>query len=262
MTGRPDQPIATTWASGQHTARQCLPDQTTCTAPSLVGEPKASMRISSPGEPRSHGDHSKACGDPPTPYASPESYDRPPARVRLGDAYAAATTVISSGQRVSRRSLRSAGLHGSNADLSMLARRIRAQPWTPRPVDGSVIPEGAGPCQRVLQSSLRMFPAVAGVHGAGPRQKRRSGGVNQWAPAPPGRRGRQTGDLAPGRWPGKASCGPLRRACGRLPGRRGQAADLPVAQPVEDQGQEPGGGSDLGDVLGFLAAAADDGALD
>jgi len=31
---------------------------------------------------------------------------------------------------------------------------------------------------------------------------------------------------------------------------------------VEDQGQELAGGIDLGDVAGFPAAAADDGALD
>jgi hypothetical protein len=50
---------------------------------------------------------------------------RPPARVRHKDTQAAAAQLITSGQAISRRSLRSAGLHGSNADLGMLARRLR-----------------------------------------------------------------------------------------------------------------------------------------
>ena len=63
--------------------------------------------------------------------ASPRAYvlsARPPARMRPSEAYTAAARVIASGQRVSRRSLRSAGLHGSNADLGMLARLVRASP--------------------------------------------------------------------------------------------------------------------------------------
>jgi hypothetical protein len=53
--------------------------------------------------------------------------------MRPADAYSAAARLIASGQRVSRRSLRSAGLHGSNADLGILARRVRAK----LPSDGS-----------------------------------------------------------------------------------------------------------------------------
>jgi hypothetical protein len=53
---------------------------------------------------------------------------RPPARMRPSEAYTAAARVIASGQRVSRRSLRSVGQHGSNADLGMLARLVRARP--------------------------------------------------------------------------------------------------------------------------------------
>jgi len=63
--------------------------------------------------------------------APPSAYilcARPPARMRPSEAYTAAARVIASGQRVSRRSLRSAGLHGSNADLGMLARLVRASP--------------------------------------------------------------------------------------------------------------------------------------
>jgi hypothetical protein len=54
--------------------------------------------------------------------------DRLPARVRLEDTEAAVGKVIVAGRPISRRSLRSAGLHGSNADLGMLARMARANP--------------------------------------------------------------------------------------------------------------------------------------
>jgi hypothetical protein len=60
---------------------------------------------------------------------------RPPARIQVADLQAAAARVIASGQVVSRRSLRAAGLHGSNADLGMLARRVRAQPRISEPAD-------------------------------------------------------------------------------------------------------------------------------
>ncbi len=53
---------------------------------------------------------------------------RPPARMRIAEARAAAAKVTASGRRVSRRSLRSAGLRGSNADLGMLARLVDAEP--------------------------------------------------------------------------------------------------------------------------------------
>lgn len=78
-----------------------------------------------------------APGSQECPIARParDNSARPPARVRITDLQAAAATVIASGQAVSRRSLRSAGLHGSNADLGMLARRVRAQPRTSRPAD-------------------------------------------------------------------------------------------------------------------------------
>ena len=68
------------------------------------------------------GDQKLAEQRPPEPTA------RPPARMRPSEAYTAAARVIASGQRVSRRSLRSAGLHGSNADLGVLARLVRAGP--------------------------------------------------------------------------------------------------------------------------------------
>ena len=42
----------------------------------------------------------------------------------------------------------------------------------------------------------------------------------------------------------------------------GQAAYLPVAQAVVDQGEEPAGGGHLGDVAGLLPAAGDDAGLD
>lgn len=68
-------------------------------------------------------------------YPAPVGDARPPARVRVADVQAAAATVIASGQSVSRRSLRAAGLHGSNADLGMLARRVRARTYLPGATD-------------------------------------------------------------------------------------------------------------------------------
>jgi hypothetical protein len=54
--------------------------------------------------------------------------DRVPARVCLKDTQAAVAKIIVTDRPISRRSLRSAGLHGSNADLGMLARMARANP--------------------------------------------------------------------------------------------------------------------------------------
>src|SRR6266571_8601134 len=73
------------------------------------------------------------------------------------------------------------------------------------------------------------------------------GGQNAWRPRA---------------WPlarESCSCRPRRLGYGRVGGWPGQAADLPVAQAVVDQGEQPAGGGDLGDVAGFLAAAGDDG---
>ena len=51
-----------------------------------------------------------------------------PSRERILDAYAAAARIMAAGQRVSRRTLRTAGLHGSNAELGTIARLIKATP--------------------------------------------------------------------------------------------------------------------------------------
>jgi hypothetical protein len=51
----------------------------------------------------------------------------PVRRDRLADADTAAVRLIAAGQRVSRRTLRAAGLHGSNAELGALARIVRSQ---------------------------------------------------------------------------------------------------------------------------------------
>jgi hypothetical protein len=56
--------------------------------------------------------------------------DRPINKVphdRLAEAQATAERLIAVGERVSRRSLRRAGLHGSNADLGVLARIARSR---------------------------------------------------------------------------------------------------------------------------------------
>jgi hypothetical protein len=95
-----------------------------------------------------HDDRAEATREPSGPPEYVPSA-RPPARMRPSEAYTAAAKVIASGQQVSRRSLRSAGLHGSNADLGMLARLVRARP--------SAIP--------ALRSSEATAPASA-VHSA------------------------------------------------------------------------------------------------
>ena len=45
---------------------------------------------------------------------------------RIAEARATAKTLVTAGNRVSRRTLRSAGVRGSNAELGKLAQRIRA----------------------------------------------------------------------------------------------------------------------------------------
>ncbi len=62
--------------------------------------------------------------------AGDREYDvrRLSARARIPDAYAAAAKIMASGQHVSRRSLRSAGLRGSNAELGAIARLIKTGP--------------------------------------------------------------------------------------------------------------------------------------
>ena len=74
-----------------------------------------------------HHDDAQGAREPPRPPIGVLSA-RPPARMRPSEAYTAAARVIASGQRVSRRSLRTAGLHGSNADLGVLARLVRVRP--------------------------------------------------------------------------------------------------------------------------------------
>ena len=105
---------------------------------------------------------------------------------------------------------------------------------------------GCGQC-RWLQSSLRVSPAVAGGHGAGPRQDRRSCGATKCAPAPRGGGGADNSAaalLASGQG-GASHAAWSAPVAGRLSGPGGQAADLPVAQAVEHQGQELVGGGDL-----------------
>jgi hypothetical protein len=68
-------------------------------------------------------------GDGPgSTVASDHDVRHLPSRERIRDAYAAAARLMASGQHVSRRTLRSAGLHGSNAELGTVARLIRARP--------------------------------------------------------------------------------------------------------------------------------------
>jgi len=76
--------------------------------------------------------HADACADG---QADPEPKPPPGSRAggllnvagRLAEAEAAARQLAAAGQGISRRALRRAGLHGSNADLERLAAMIRAR---------------------------------------------------------------------------------------------------------------------------------------
>ena len=78
---------------------------------------------------------------------------------RLAEARAAAVQLVAAGQRVSRRSLRAAGLHGSNADLGVLARLV-GPPAGERPV--RLQSASSGPDRLVLPGREH-----AGTSGAG-----------------------------------------------------------------------------------------------
>jgi hypothetical protein len=103
-------------------------------------------------------------------------------------------------------------------------------------------------------------PAVAGEHGAGPRQAVRRGqsrGRLRPRSAAAGQNERRPRARPGG--PAARSC--CRGRCGRRwSGGRGQAADLPVAHAIEDQGEQLAGGGDLGDVLGLAPAPTGGGA--
>jgi hypothetical protein len=60
---------------------------------------------------------------------------------RLAEAESAAQRLIAAGEQVSRRSLRRAGVHGSNADLGVLARIARS-----RQVTSGLAPDLTRPC--------------------------------------------------------------------------------------------------------------------
>jgi len=114
-------------------AGQCVPDSSVRDQPGPDVHVAPAWSDSSPEAALvQHYDGHRATWQPSWPPVSAISA-RPPARTRPSEAYAAAARVMASGQRVSRRSLRSAGLRGSNADLGMLARLVKARP----PVDGS-----------------------------------------------------------------------------------------------------------------------------
>lgn len=94
--------------------------------------PSAGMAPSGPfpkaARPLAGRDAGSTDSEPSGPHLGHGGWDRLPARVRRKDTEAAAAKVIAAGKPISRRSLRSAGLHGSNADLGMLARKVRANP--------------------------------------------------------------------------------------------------------------------------------------
>lgn len=134
VAGQPDQQIPGMWTGIQRMVRQYPADRIRRPEQCLGTTAASSLPTSGADGTWSHGDQRTASSDT-TPHPAPETSGRLPARIRFADAYAAAGAVIASGQRVSRRSLRAAGLHGSNADLGMLARRVRTQPSVAEPAD-------------------------------------------------------------------------------------------------------------------------------
>jgi hypothetical protein len=78
-----------------------------------------------------------------TDSAGPDRSSDTVPRHRIAEAEAAAQRLITAGERVSRRSLRRAGLHGSNADLGVLSRMVQPQQLpTAWQVPGQSSPDG------------------------------------------------------------------------------------------------------------------------
>lgn len=85
----------------------------------------------SAGQPRSAGPDQAADRADNGGAGPGQSEDRTARTIRpdhLTGTGAAATLLSTVGQRVSRRTLRTAGMHGSNADLGALARILGSQP--------------------------------------------------------------------------------------------------------------------------------------
>jgi hypothetical protein len=68
-----------------------------------------------PDQAGDHADHGNTSGDQAAGTIRPD---------RLAEACALGARLTAAGQRVSRRSLRGAGLHGSNAELGAVARMV------------------------------------------------------------------------------------------------------------------------------------------
>src|SRR5216683_5167280 len=72
------------------------------------------------------GPHPLVPGQPPGPGRPPRPA-APRVQARLAEARAVAAPLAAAGRRVSRRTLRAAGLHGSNADLGTIARILATE---------------------------------------------------------------------------------------------------------------------------------------
>jgi hypothetical protein len=89
---------------------------------------------SRPDQATDYADHSGTGGDHGTGTIQPE---------RLAEAAGAAALLSASGSRISRRTLRTAGVRGSNAYLGALARIVRSQPTSGTAPSDFVIPTEA-----------------------------------------------------------------------------------------------------------------------
>jgi hypothetical protein len=85
----------------------------------LLRADEHSQRQPAHAEPELAADRNCPCGDHAAAAIRPD---------RMIEAEAAAALLSTAGKRVSRRTLRTAGIHGSNADLGTLARTVKPQP--------------------------------------------------------------------------------------------------------------------------------------
>ena len=83
---------------------------------------------------------------------------------RLSDAQAAAARLAAGGQRVSRRTLRAAGLHGSNADLGALARTLTYQTADTATATDLALSRPDAPCFRRPDARPPQLLNVTGRH--------------------------------------------------------------------------------------------------
>jgi hypothetical protein len=113
---------------GITTAVSCLPVLVLGMGAALAHMLRADAHsIDLPGQAGSRSPH-HASDRPGSSGTGPDQAAAAALRDRLAEAQLTAAQLCAAGQRISRRTLRAAGLHGSNADLGTLAHALRTQP--------------------------------------------------------------------------------------------------------------------------------------